>query len=72
MTPSLSNLSPNHYELIRKGGLIFAAVIFALGVAIILSKKGKQKRHFGISSSRYQLPDIVQKPLRRLTECQVI
>ncbi|XP_016142371.1 sodium/potassium-transporting ATPase subunit gamma [Sinocyclocheilus grahami] len=27
------------YELIRRGGLIFAAVLFCLGMAIIFSKK---------------------------------
>ncbi|XP_077087360.1 sodium/potassium-transporting ATPase subunit gamma [Siphateles boraxobius] len=29
------------YELIRRGGLIFAAVLFCLGMAIIFSKKLK-------------------------------
>ncbi|KAG5284483.1 hypothetical protein AALO_G00027210 [Alosa alosa] len=35
------------YELIRRGGLIFAAVLFVLGIAIIFSKKlscGKKGR----------------------------
>nr|QDQ17708.1 FXYD2 [Chanos chanos] len=27
------------YELIRRGGLIFAAILFCLGIAIIFSKK---------------------------------
>ncbi|XP_018955452.1 sodium/potassium-transporting ATPase subunit gamma-like isoform X1 [Cyprinus carpio] len=35
---SLCALIPD-YELIRRGGLIFAAVLFCLGMAIIFSKK---------------------------------
>uniref|UniRef100_A0A671S8I3 FXYD domain-containing ion transport regulator n=1 Tax=Sinocyclocheilus anshuiensis TaxID=1608454 RepID=A0A671S8I3_9TELE len=39
MVRYLKNGPKAYYELIRRGGLIFAAVLFCLGMAIIFSKK---------------------------------
>ncbi|XP_066506452.1 sodium/potassium-transporting ATPase subunit gamma [Hoplias malabaricus] len=38
--PDISDSAFNYdYEVIRRGGLIFAAVLFCLGIAIILGKR---------------------------------
>uniref|UniRef100_A0A671S7E1 FXYD domain-containing ion transport regulator n=1 Tax=Sinocyclocheilus anshuiensis TaxID=1608454 RepID=A0A671S7E1_9TELE len=42
---SYTTANNGNYELIRRGGLIFAAVLFCLGMAIIFSECLLSKAH---------------------------